>query len=156
MITEDEALNRMASYCAASEHCKWEVSEKLLKQGFPDEVVERIVERLVAERYIDEERYCRAYVNDKFRFSKWGKMKIRQGLYLKHIPDSISEPCLDDISPEEYHRVLAELIAAKRRTVKGRNEYDTNSKLIRFALGRGFAMNDILHCVNQNEDEWGD
>ena len=153
MITEDEALNRMASYCAASEHCRWEVSEKLLRLGFPHETIEQIVDRLVQERYIDEARFCRAYVNDKYRFARWGKQKIRQGLYLKHIPESIVEECIAQIDEEAYLEMMTEVIAAKRRTVKGKNEYDRNGKLIRFALGRGFEMKDILKVVKQNDDE---
>ena len=61
-ITEEEALNRMAAYCSAAEHCKAEVNEKLQKWGLPYEVINRIIDRLVVEKFIDEERYCRACV----------------------------------------------------------------------------------------------
>ena len=55
-ITEEEALNRMAAYCSAAEHCKAEVNEKLQKWGLPYEVINRIIDRLVVEKFIDEER----------------------------------------------------------------------------------------------------
>ena len=50
----------MAAYCSAAEHCKAEVNEKLQKWGLPYEVINRIIDRLVVEKFIDEERYCRA------------------------------------------------------------------------------------------------
>ena len=82
-ITEDEALNRVAAYCSAAEHCRAEVSEKLQKWGIAYEAIERILARLEAEKYIDDERYCRAFINDKYRFAKWGKMKsIRKNILL--------------------------------------------------------------------------
>ena len=82
-MTEEEALNRVAAYCSAAEHCRAEVSDKLQKWGIAYDAIERILARLEAEKYIDDERYCRAFIGDKFRFAKWGKMKIGQGLYMK-------------------------------------------------------------------------
>ena len=154
MVTEDEALNKMASYCAAAEHCSWEVSEKLMKMGFPYEVVQRMIDRLVSEHYIDEERFCRAYINDKYRFAKWGRQKIRQGLFLKHIPESVIERSMEVIDEQEYLEIMSDVIAAKRRTVTGKNQYEKNGKLIRFALSRGFEMKDILLVVKQNEEDF--
>ena len=91
----------MAAYCSAAEHCKAEVNEKLQKWGLPYEVINRIIDRLVVEKFIDEERYCRAFVNDKFRFAKWGKMKITQALYMKKIPREVTYRYLNDIDREE-------------------------------------------------------
>ena len=130
-ITEEEALNRMAAYCSAAEHCKAEVNEKLQKWGLPYEVINRIIDRLVVEKFIDEERYCRAFVNDKFRFAKWGKMKIDR---------------------EEYLAILGDLIAAKRKSIHAKDEFELNGKLIRFAMSRGFEMDDIRRCVQVEEE----
>ena len=88
-MTEEEALNRVAAYCSAAEHCRAEVSDKLQKWGIAYDAIERILARLEAEKYIDDERYCRAFIGDKFRFAKWGKMKIGQGLYMKKIPSNL-------------------------------------------------------------------
>ena len=97
-ITEDEALNRVAAYCSAAEHCRAEVSEKLQKWGIAYEAIERILTRLEAEKYIDDERYCRAFINDKYRFAKWGKMKIGQGFYMKKIPSDVAWRYLNETS----------------------------------------------------------
>ena len=96
-LTDEEALNRVASYCSAAEHCRAEVNEKLQRWGIAYETIARILERLETEKYIDDERYCRAFVNDKFRFAKWGKMKIAQGLYMKKIPSDVAWRHLNEI-----------------------------------------------------------
>ena len=152
-ITEDEALTRVSAYCATGEHCRAEVSEKLQKWGIAYEAIERIVKRLEAEKYIDDERFCRAFVNDKFRFAKWGKMKIGQGLYMKKIPADLSWRCLNGIDQDEYLAVLRDLIASKRKSVRGKDEYEQNGKLIRFALSRGFEMKDIKCCIEVSDEE---
>ena len=71
-LTDEEAVNRVASYCSTAEHCRAEINEKLQRQGIAYETIARILDQLEAEKFIDDERFCRAFVNDKFRFSKWG------------------------------------------------------------------------------------
>ena len=152
-ITEEEALNRMAAYCSAAEHCKAEVNEKLQKWGLPYEVINRIIDRLVVEKFIDEERYCRAFVNDKFRFAKWGKMKIAQGLYMKKIPSDVAWRHLNEIDEEEYLSILRDLLASKRKSIHAKDDYELNGKLMRFAMSRGFELKDIRRCIEIPEEE---
>ena len=147
----------MASYCSTAEHCRAEICEKLLKWGLSYEIISRILERLEDEKYVDEERYCRAYVKDKFRFSKWGKMKIAQGLYVKKIPSDMAWRYLNEIDLDDYLSILRQLIASKRKSVHAKDEYERTGKLMRFALGRGFEMKDIKQCVYISEEEqWED
>lgn len=153
IITEEDALNRMAGYCSAAEHCKAEVSEKLQKWGLPYEAVNRIIDRLVVEKFIDEERYCRAFVNDKFRFAKWGKMKIAQGLYMKKIPSDVAWRHLNEIDEEEYLSILRDLLASKRKSIHAKDDYELNGKLMRFAVSRGFELKDIRRCIEIPEEE---
>ena len=147
-MTEEEALNRVAAYCSAAEHCRAEVSDKLQKWGIAYDAIERILARLEAEKYIDDERYCRAFIGDKFRFAKWGKMKIGQGL-----PSDVAWRHLNEIDQEEYLAVLRDLLASKRKSVRGKDEYELNGKLIRFAMSRGFEMKDIKCCIEVSDDE---
>lgn len=150
-MTETEALKRMETYCSIAEHCRTEIAEKLQRMGVEHEVMERIINRLIQEKYIDEERFCRAFINDKYRFAKWGKYKIGRALQQKEIPPSICRIALDEIDEEEYLAILRKLLAAKRKTIRAKNEYEQNGKLIRFALSRGFEMRDIRCCIDVSD-----
>lgn len=153
IITEEEALNRVASYCSAAEHCRAEVSDKLQKWGIDYKAIARILERLETEKYIDEERYCRAYIKDKYRFAKWGKMKIAQGLYMKKIPSQTAWRFLNEIDEDEYLSILRNLLAAKRKSVHAKDEFELNGKLTRFAMSRGFEIKDIKQCIQVSEED---
>lgn len=146
-LTEQEALCKAAAYCSAAEHCLSEVASKLDAWGIPADGQARILSRLVQERYVDEARYARFYINDKFRFNRWGRNKIVQGLRAKKIPASVYVGELDSIDEGDYLDTLRSLLASKRREVKARNEYERNGKLIRFALGRGYEMEAIRRCL---------
>lgn len=152
-LTEEEAWNRVASYCSTAEHCRAEINEKLQRWGIAYTTIAGILDRLEAEKYIDDERYCRAYVNDKFRFDKWGKTKIAQGLYMKKIPNDVAWRYLHEIDEEEYLNVLRGLLASKRKSIHAKDDFELNGKLMRFAMSRGFELKDIRRCIDVPEEE---
>ena len=111
-----------------------------------------IINRLEQEKYIDEERFCRAFIHDKYRFAKWGKIKIGQALQLKKIPQRVFSPYLNEIDEDEYLTILNNLLMTKRKSVHAENEFELTNKLVRFALSRGFEMKDIRHCITLSDE----
>ena len=154
----DEARAKAEIYCAKAERCKCEVLHKLQLWGAPMEQEENILAHLEKEGYIDELRYAKAFVRDKYRFSQWGNMKISQALRLKHIPDACIKKALLEINVDEYLSILKRLLAKKKPSVKYASDYEMKGKLIRFAAGHGYEMEDILYCLKQLEvdDEYLD
>ena len=150
--TEQEAYLTLAALCAQAEHCQWEMVEKMRKWEIPEEVQARIMERLVKERYVDDERFARAFAKDKVRYNKWGRRKVEQALWQKHIDEDIRKNVLNEIDDEEYLSVLRPLLKQKRKSIKAQNDYELNQKLMRFALGRGFTFDIIKQCIDV-EDE---
>lgn len=150
-LTPTEAFNKAAAYCARSEHCISEVQEKLCTWGVDDaELCKTIITRLCDEQYIDEERYARCFVRDKFRFNRWGRIKIAQALRAKHIAASVCQTALEEIDEADYLQTLRELLTAKTRSIKAQNDYERNGKLIRFAIGRGYETEAICRCIPHN------
>ena len=152
-MTEQEAYLQLAALCAQAEHCQQEMRDKMKHWGLDDEVQQRVTDRLVKERYVDDERYARAYVKDKVRYQKWGRRKIQQGLWQKRIDDDIQQRALDDIDDEEYLNVLRPLLKQKRKSTKADSDYELNQKLVRFALGRGFTFDIIRQCLDVESEE---
>lgn len=146
-IDEDVAIKRIANYCARSEHCRADACEKLRQWGVEAKAIERILTKLEADGYIDDERFCRSFVNDKFRLAKWGRLKIAQALSFKRIPSEITQRHLNEIDEEEYAGILENLLKTKIRSIKGKDQKDVEIKLIRFALSRGFEMQYIKQCL---------
>ena len=146
-IEETAALKRMAGYCARGERSRFDVYEKLKKMEFDSPTIARILNTLQTEGFIDDERFCRSFVNDKLRFNKWGRLKIAQALAFRKISSEIVYRCLDEIDEDEYMDILRKIIAAKKRSVKGKDKWDVEAKLIRFAASRGFEMHHIKQCL---------
>jgi regulatory protein len=126
--------------------------DKMKRWGIDAATQDRIVARLIKERYVDDERYARAFVKDKIRYNKWGRRKVQQGLWLKHIDDDIQERVLGEVDDSEYLAVLRPLLKQKVRSIRAENDYERTQKLVRFALGRGFTFDIIRQCLNVDDD----
>ena len=151
-MTEQEAYLQLAALCAQAEHCQQEMRDKMRRWELDETVQNRIIARLVKERYIDDERYTRAFVKDKIRYNKWGRRKVQQALWLKHIDTEIQQRVLDEIDEKEYLDVLRPLLKQKRKSIKAANDYELNQKLVRFALGRGFGFDIIRQCLDVDDE----
>ena len=152
MKSEKEAYLTLAALCAQAEHCQWEMLEKMRRWEVPEEAQARVMQRLVSERYVDDERYAQAFVKDKIRYNKWGRRKVDQALWQKHIDEDIRKRVLDEVDDDEYLKVLRPLLKQKRKSTKANNDYELNQKLMRFALGRGFTFDIISQCIDVEEE----
>ena len=106
------------AYCSSMERCVTYVEAKLSLWGASPEVMEKIVRHLQDERYIDQKRFCSAFVRDKYRFNLWGRVKISQALRMKKIPADVIAEGLEEIDEREYVEILSGLIEQKRSRVK--------------------------------------
>jgi regulatory protein len=130
------------------ERCEHDVQKKISKFNFPENEITEIIEFLKKEKYIDEHRYAEAFVNDKYRFNKWGKYKINFALKQKHIPEPIILEALKKIPDENYHSLLFDELSKKLRSLPKNSDYELKTKLYRFAASRGYENDLILKVIN--------
>ena len=148
-LTREEALGKAAALCSGSEHCVSQVEEKLAAWGVSGSDAEEIVARLVDEKFIDNMRFARAYCHDRFLYSHWGRIKIRQMLRHLRLSDEDIEAGMAVISDEGYQEALAEAIESKDRTLRDTDPYQRKAKLVRHLLSRGFEMDLALSAVSR-------
>ena len=148
MMTYEMALQRLSALCASAEHCEYEMTEKMRKWEVEESDCERIMEYLRKAKFVDDARYARAFVKDKIKYNKWGRRKVEQGLWAKHIAEDIRQRVLDEVDESQYKSVLTDLLKSKRRSIKAANDYEMNRKLIKFALSRGFDYSIVRHCID--------
>ena len=147
-ITEQEALQKLSALCARAEHSSGEMLEKMRRWQLSEDARKRVLDRLIDEKFVDDERFARLFVREKIRFDRWGRRKIEQALYQKGVASDISRRVLDEVDDEAYVAELKKLIAAKRRSVQAESDYEMRAKLTKYALGRGFGYNVIRQCID--------
>ena len=150
VLNFEQGLQRAAGLCCQSEHCVADITEKLLRWGVSREDSDRIIDRLIDEKYIDESRYALAYVRDKVRFSHWGRVKIKSMLRMLRVSEQDISNAFDSFDEDEYLGVLEGVIESKRNTLPEAESYASRVKLIRFALQRGFEMHEIAKFISES------
>lgn len=133
-----QALLRLERMCAKAEHCTGELRRKLVSWQVSGEQADEIIESLIARKYVDDARFARAYVRDKYRFASWGRRKIFLGLRQKGVDEQLIEQAFDEIDRTEYVKRLAAVLKAKARQLPETDSFEARQKLLRLAVGRGY------------------
>ena len=134
-LSKAEWLNKAEAYCAKSEHCAADVRRKLYEWGAPEDLSDGIVENLYKNDFLNDARFCAAYVHDKVAFQSWGRLKIQAGLRALDLSESEIRKSIDGIEENIYFSNLRSLIASRRS--------DSQDKLLRFLAQRGFTYDEI-------------
>jgi regulatory protein len=142
-------LKKAMAHCAGKECCLSDIGQKLASWSADGEETKKILNYLVKEKFIDEERYANAFVKDKFRYNKWGRIKIGAALKQKKIPSVLISGAFEYIDDNAYREALETIISSHRRTVKAKNQYELKGKLLRYGLSKGFESNLLYEILNE-------
>jgi regulatory protein len=142
-----DVLNKMMNTCSKREYCEFDIRKKLYQSKIMEEAASGIIQTLRAENFINDSRYCRAYVNDKFRLNKWGKIKIEYSLKSKGLSSSEIKKSLENINEQEYHDIIKNEIEVKNKKIKAENEFERKSKILQFASQRGYESDIVKKII---------
>ena len=147
--SKDEALLKLQKYCAYQDRCHSEVRTKLISLKIYGGDLEDIITDLIAEDFLNEERFARSFARGKFRIKRWGRNKIKSELKFKRVSDYCIRKGLNEIDPEEYQNTLYNLIEKKDRTLKSVNQYDRYQKLYKYVYGKGYEAELIKKSITE-------
>ena len=137
-LTPDQVLDKMAKYCAYQERCVKEVRDKLKTFDIAEEDKTKILDYLLDNRFVNDERYAKAFVRGKVNQSGWGINKIRFHLIQKGIDKDIIDEALGQTDEEAYRQRLIEILKTKAKTVKADSDFEKKRKLAAYAMQKGF------------------
>ncbi len=151
-ITDEKiALAKAEHYCAYQERSQQEVRDKLYEWGLWTAAVENIISLLISDNFLNEERFAKAYVQGKFKQKGWGKVKIKQGLKLKKVPDVLIKKALLNIADDDYLKILEKVLIKKAKATTEKDPYKRRYKLQQYALSRGYEV-DLISDVLKASD----
>lgn len=148
-ISPQQAYDRLAALCARSERAEGDLLLKLRQWGIIGDQAKRIIEQLKQEKFLDAERFARAYVHDKWEYNGWGRLKITSMLIVKGIDADTISDALTRIDEQQYVDRLEQLLRSKLDTVKHRERRHAQAALLRFAASRGFEYQLFNPIVNR-------
>jgi regulatory protein len=147
-LTPDQVLDKMAKYCAYQERCVKDVKDKLKTFDIPEKAKEEILEYLIDNRFVDNERFVRSFVRGKVNQSGWGLNKIRFHLMQKGIAKELIDEALGQTDEEVYRQKLIAILKTKAKTVKAASDYEKKRKLAAYAMQKGFEGSLVWDVLN--------
>jgi len=156
-MNSKEAYSRATALCSKSEKCISDIRKKMFDWHVDQDDHDAVIDALVENKYIDEERFAMYFVRDKFRFNGWGRVKIKHHLSQKQIPSYLIDQAISEIEADVYMESLKHALEVKNRSIKSEDKYERRNKLMRFAAGRGFTpdeVNTLLDgVITKSEDD---
>lgn len=147
-LPTEEVLKKVASWCAYQERSVYEVKKKLMENyELKDIEIEQIIDKLISQNFVNEERFAKAFAAGKFRIKKWGKGKIRQALQAYRIAEKLIQKALQEISDEEYLTTLQEILIKKNQQVNEKDLKKKKQKLAFYAINKGYESDIVWDIV---------
>lgn len=144
-MERDVALKKILHYCDYQDRCKKEIFAKLNAFELAEDDKNFIVDFLLEEGYINDERYCRSYVKSKLNLKKWGVNKIKLSLIAKGVDRDIIEAVVSEIDQDSYKEELVKLLENKK--INESDPYKRKAKLIRYAVGKGYSLSMVMEIL---------
>ena len=137
-LSPDQVLDKMAKYCAYQERCVKDVKDKLKTYNIPETEKTKILDYLLENRFVDDERFAKAFVRGKVNQNGWGINKIRYHLVQKGIAKESIDEALEQTDEEVYRQRLVEILKVKAKSIKAETEFERKRKLAAYAMQKGF------------------
>ena len=147
-MERDIALKKMIHYCDYQDRCKKEIFTKLDTFELDDNDRDFIINFLNDEGFINDDRYCRSFVKGKLNLKKWGVNKIKLSLITKGIDREIIDDVISEIDKDSYKEELVSLL--KNKKINEDDPYKRKAKLIRYAVSKGYSINDVMEALNND------
>jgi regulatory protein len=148
VIDEKAARAKAEHYCAYQERSQQEARDKLYEWGLWTDAVENIISQLIGDNFLNEERFAKAYAQGKFTQKGWGKIKIKQGLKFKKVPDVLIKKALQRIADDDYLLMLQKVITKKEKLVTEKDQFKRKYKLQQYALSRGYEADLVADVLS--------
>jgi regulatory protein len=148
----NEAKIKLESYCAYQERCTYEVLEKMKHFDLNESENQQLIQDLINDNFLNEERFARSYASGKFAIKSWGKIKIKSHLIAKRVPKEFIEMALNTLDYDEYTARLQQLASKKSDELrKEKNSWTRNQKIMRFLASKGYETNLIYAALGDYE-----
>ena len=144
-------LTKAEHFCAYQERSQQEVRDKLYEWGLWPDAIEQIISQLIEGNFLNEDRFAKAYTKGKFSQKAWGRIKIKQGLKFKRVPDVLIKKALQTIDADDYLVALTRILEKKAATLSEKNTLKRRYKLQQYAMGRGYEADLIADVLKNSE-----
>jgi len=148
----EEALH----YISIKLRSKKEIYNYLIKKSYQEEDINKTIDKLIKNGYINDEYYSKCYINDRINLSLDGPIKIKKYLDSLDISNLVYDKYLDEFNKELVYLRINKYLE-KQLKVNKKSIYIFKNKMLINLINLGYETSDINHCLMNinvdNQDE---
>ncbi len=148
-MDEKTALNMARRLCSRREYSASQIRDRLSTAGMDGRQTAQILQTLKEEHFLDDARYLRSFIQDKWRFGHWGRMKIFHALRLQGFAAEDVQSAWSEVDADAYAAMVQTELEKKYRTLKHSASFETRQKLLRFGAGRGYDVAQMSGMIDK-------
>ncbi|MGV9004180.1 regulatory protein RecX [Flavobacterium sp.] len=133
-----EVHKKLEYYCSYQERCHQDVEQKLYSFQLTADERNEIIVKLIADNYLNEERFASLFTISKLHQKKWGKVRIKIELKARKISDYLINQSLKQIPDEEYQNTFDTLSEKYYDTLLEKNAFKKRKKFCDYLLRKGW------------------
>ena len=150
-FTIKQATQKLEHYCAYQDRCHKEVIQKLRSMKMDQDEIDQIIVQLIADNFLNEERFACSYARGKHRIKHWGKIRIVNELKFRKISQYNINLALKEITTEEYEATFHNLAEQNWESIRESNPLKKRKKFCDYVLRKGFESNLVYEKVKELE-----
>lgn len=127
-----------------------EIKEYLIKFNLTKDQEKKLFFKLTNNNLINDEDFCRAFINDSLYLGKKGINKIKEELINKGISNEIIEKQLECVNNELLNNNLQKIVIKKIKLNKKYSNNYLRKKILNELLELGYDKESILHEIDNN------
>ena len=142
------AYNLSLKYLSNKMRSKKEIKEYLIKNNFDDIVIDEVINILQKDKYLDDDIYTKAFINDKILLSNDGPNKIIGKLDELGIPKDIIDKHIDIFTTELQKEKIKKIADKQIKLNKNKSIKILKNKIIEYLYNLGYSKELIIDYVN--------
>lgn len=150
-FTIKQATQKLEHYCAYQDRCHEEVIQKLRSMKMDLDEIDQIIVRLIADNFLNEERFACSFARGKHRIKHWGKIRIVNELKFRKVSATLIKIALKEIDDSDYFEMFDALADKHWQTITERNTMKKRKKFCDYFLRKGWETELIYQKVKELE-----
>lgn len=147
------AYDLAIKYITKKMRSKKEIEDYLATKEIEEKEIEKVLEILEKNGYINEEIYVESFINDKILLSNDGPNKIRKDLQARGINTKIIEDKIIIFEKDQQIEKVNKIITKMIKSNKSKSMYMLKNKIIEYLSNLGYDKSLILDLLNNVELE---
>ena len=129
----------------------FELKDSLKKKEYPIDLIDKAVEKLIKQGYLNDRLYCKSYINTQILTTSYGPIKIKNELLNKKIDIDIINDELDAFTEELQLERIDKLINKFIKSNHNRGGYVLKQKIINDLKTKGYEL-DVINKIIDDYD----